>query len=88
MCGEKLIILQELFPHHDKKIFSLMETNPDLQIIIEDLLECHQVWANESAAHFDTSVSREYWEELFSDIRNEAITLINRGIADPRRVAK
>mgnify|MGYP001811742982 CR=1 FL=1 len=78
MSEHKLIILQEVFPLHYEKIEKLMDSNPDLQTIIDDVLECHQVLSNKSAPYTDAPVPLSYWEELYDELKKEAIDLISR----------
>jgi hypothetical protein len=78
MTVSKLITLKEIFPLHHEKIVERLGSNSDLQSIVEDLLECHQLLTNASAEHIDGQVPREFWEELFEDLRNEAIELVAR----------
>ena len=85
MTNTNLITLAEIFPLQHEIIVKLMESNDDLQSIVEDLLECHQVLTNESLEHTEAQVPREFWEELYVDLRNEAIELITREKSDLRR---
>ena len=78
MTVSKLITLKEIFPLHHEKIGEMLVSNGDLRSIVEDLLECHQFLTSASAEHTDGHVPREFWEELFEDLRNEAIELVAR----------
>lgn len=78
MLGDNLIILIEIFPIHHEKILELMGSNSDLQSIIQDVFECRQVLANRLTINPNDPVPREYWEELYEDLKKEAIDLVNR----------
>lgn len=78
MIGKKITILQEIFPNHFERIVKLMQSNVDLESILEDLLECHQVLTKEPTEHTNASVPKEYWEELYNDLKNEAIDLVSK----------
>ena len=78
MSDPKLIILKEIFPLQHEIIMKLMKSNEDLQSIVEDLFECHQFLTKESAEHTDAEAPREFWEELYEDLKDEAIYLVAR----------
>lgn len=78
MTKPNLIILKEIFPLQHEKILTLLESNSDLRSIVDDLLECRQFLTKESAAHSDAQVPRAFWEELYEDLRKEAIELVTR----------
>ena len=78
MTVSKLITLKEIFPLQHEKIVEMLVSNSDLQSIVEDLLECHHFLTKASAEHAEGQVPREFWEELYEDLRKEAIDLVTR----------
>ena len=78
MLSRKLITLKEIFPLQHEVIAKLLESNGDLQSIVEDLLECHHILASKSTARNDSSVPKKYWEELYEDLKKEVIDLVAR----------